>query len=290
MAVLVIVQVASWPSRQGDRGGGGRRRRRCRPTRRRRVPGRPGLGQRVVADLDVGGGHRGRAGRAADRAPDRSPTSVHAGRGCRGAGRPVVNDLDKGQLGRDRGVGDRAGRRVARCQRHRVRRRARRRRTTTPRPSSRPARRSRPARSRRPSPSRRSRRDRRRCPRGSSVRSRSSVQSVGVAVPPAAVVSTALTRVSFGATAVLVIVQVASSPSANVTEVVVAVAAPVQTQSEAVKPAGPDSAEGVRADLHRGGGHRGRAGRPAHGRRARRPRGSTRWPASWPRSFRCRRP
>ena len=67
------------------------------------------------------------------------------------------------------------------------------------------------------------------------------IQSVGTAVPPE-VLTTFLTSVSFGAMAVLVIVQVASWPSVRETEVAVVDAAPVQTQPDAVYPVGPVSA------------------------------------------------
>ena len=56
------------------------------------------------------------------------------------------------------------------------------------------------------------------------------VQSVGVAIAPVVPLSTTLTRVSLGPTAVLVIVQVARSPAASVTLVAVEVP-PTQVQS-----------------------------------------------------------
>ena len=61
-----------------------------------------------------------------------------------------------------------------------------------------------------------------------------SVQSVAVAVAPVVPLSTTLTNVNSGAIAVLVIVHVADSPSTNVTELSVEVAAPVHTHPDGV--------------------------------------------------------
>ncbi len=58
-------------------------------------------------------------------------------------------------------------------------------------------------------------------------------QSVGSAVPPVEPLSTTFTSVSVGAIALLVMVQVAWSPSARVTDVAVDASAPVQTHAEA---------------------------------------------------------
>ena len=68
-----------------------------------------------------------------------------------------------------------------------------------------------------------------------------SVQSAGVAVPAAAVASTTLTKVSLAGTAVLVMVHVACSPSARVTDALVVAEPPVHTQPDAEYPSGPVS-------------------------------------------------
>ncbi len=61
-----------------------------------------------------------------------------------------------------------------------------------------------------------------------------SVQSVGTAVPPVVPLSTALTNVSVGAMAVLVILHVAFWPRSTVTVVPVEEVPPVHTQADAL--------------------------------------------------------